>query len=335
MKQLIADFSAHLKQALETIQETEMVPAKRDIHNVLILGLGGSGIGGSIISDLLRKQSKVPVNVNKGYVLPGYVNEHTLVITCSYSGNTEETLTAAISALNKKAMMACITSGGELKELARREKLNVLSMEGGNPPRSMFGYPFAFLLYLMEYYGIGNVDHKKDLHEAISILDNNESDTKAQAEEMAKTLRGKTVHLLATDGNLAVASRMRQQLNENAKMLCWESEIPEMNHNELVGWEGGSNDFAALFLRNDNDYKRNQKRIEIVKDIIIQKTDTVIELWSKGESAIARAAYLVHFGDWVSYYLSELNEVDIIDIKSIDRLKSELSKVPFGTEDEE
>ena len=122
---------------------------------------------------------------------------------------------------------------------------------------------------------------------------------------------------------------MRQQLNENAKMLAWEAEVPEMNHNELVGWEGGSDQYACLFLRNEHDNARNQKRMDIIKGIISEKTQFVFEHWSKGGSKIERALYLVHFGDWVSYFLSEMNQVDIMDIKSIDLLKSELSKIPM------
>jgi glucose/mannose-6-phosphate isomerase len=113
-------------------------------------------------------------------------------------------------------------------------------------------------------------------------------------------------------------------------MLAWEAEIPEMNHNELVGWEGGNSQFVPVFLRNKDDFDRNQKRIEIIKEIMAQKTDLIIEIWSKGESSIDRALYLVHLGDWISYYLSELNQVDILDIKSIDLLKAELAKLPLN-----
>lgn len=329
MKQLIADFTAHLADALEHIKKASFTPAENPIHNVLILGLGGSGIGGSTIAGMAMPNAKVPIALSKNYSIPGFVNENTLVIACSYSGNTEETLTAVISALEKNAMVVCVTSGGELKEIARRNKLNCIGMQGGNPPRSMFAYPFTYLPFILDFYKVAAFDYQNNITEAINLLNVEEADIRKQASKMAELLKGRIVQLLAVDTTVGVAARFRQQLNENAKMLAWQAEIPEMNHNELVGWEGGDNRFAAVFLRNSTDFKRNQKRIEIVKDIIAGKTDTVLELWSKGESDLARAAYLVHFGDWVSYYLSELNEVDIIDIKSIDLLKSELGKVPF------
>jgi glucose/mannose-6-phosphate isomerase len=329
VKQLIADFSRHLEDALQTIEQTTFEPAPREIHQVLITGLGGSGIGGSIVADLAAPLSKVPIVVNKDYLIPAFVGKHTLVIACSYSGNTEETLTAVKSAIDQGAMVACITSGGQLKELATQYQFNQIGMQGGNPPRSMFGYAFTYLAFILNHYGIVEFAFADDIAEAIALLNTEEANTKRDAEKMAEQLKGKTTQILAVAGNLGIAARMRQQLNENAKMLAWEAEIPEMNHNELVGWEGGTKQYAALFLRNHSDYARNQKRIEIIKEIIGSKTDTVLELWSKGTSELAKAAYLVHFGDWVSYYLSEINQVDILDIKSIDLLKSELGKVPF------
>ncbi|MGB0178038.1 MAG: bifunctional phosphoglucose/phosphomannose isomerase, partial [Owenweeksia sp.] len=283
----------------------------------------------TIIAELASGASAVPVVVNKDYNIPAFVNENTLVIACSYSGNTEETLWATREALSRKAMVACITSGGELQSIAQKDKLNTLSMQGGNPPRSMFAYSFSYLAYILEFYGIANFNVARDLPATVELLNSEEQNCRKLAEDLANKLKDTVPVLYAVSGQTGIASRWRQQLNENAKMLCWEAEIPEMNHNELVGWEGGSDTFAAVFLRNTSDFDRNQKRIEIIKDIIGQKTNTLTEIWSKGDTALQRTFYLVHLGDWVSYYLSELNQVDIIDIRSIDRLKSELSKVPL------
>ena len=329
MKDLISNFSRHLAEALDTIRKSNLKSPDREIRNVLITGLGGSGIGGTIVAEMVAPISKVPITVNKNYHIPSFVNQHTLVIACSYSGNTEETLMATGQALNAGAEVACITSGGELLKIANEDGLNVLSMQGGNPPRSMFGYSFAFLCSLLEFYKVIDMPVEADLEKAIALLNEEENDTKKNADTLADELKGKTAIIYAVNGGLGVASRWRQQLNENAKMLAWQSEIPEMNHNELVGWEGGSSEFVPVFLRNADDFDRNQKRIEIIKGIIGQKTDRILEVWSKGNSPIEKTLYLVHFGDWVSYYLSEINQVDIMDIKSIDLLKSELSKLPM------
>ncbi len=329
MKDLIANFSQHLETAIDAIKKTEIKGSERAVQNVLIMGLGGSGIGGSVMAELVADQSPVPILVNKNYDIPAFVNESTLVIACSYSGNTEETLSAVAQAQKKGAMFACISAGGKLKEIAETKGYNVLSMEGGNPPRSMFAYAFAYLLRYMEVYGLAQYKVIDELEASIQLLNKQEEDTLQKAEALAHQIKNTIPQIIANNGSLAVAARFRQQLNENAKMLCWEAEVPEMNHNELVGWEGGDNRFSTIFIRNHTDNTRNQKRMDIIKGIIGEKTEHVYEMWSKGDSAVQRALYLVHFGDWVSYYLSEINQVDIMDIKSIDLLKAELSKIPL------
>lgn len=329
MKNLIANFSSHLKESIEIISKTKFTPASADIDNVVISGLGGSGIGGTIVAEMVRPICKVPVVVNKDYGIPAFVNEKTLFIACSYSGNTEETLMATRAAQSKGAQIACITSGGSLLEIAQTNNYNVISMTGGFAPRSMFAYSFSFLCRYFEFYGLADIKVIENLKSAFELLDQTEADVLRKAKTLAEVLYSKTAILYAVSGNLGIASRWRQQLNENAKMLAWEAEIPEMNHNELVGWEGGTAEFVPVFLRNQNDFDRNQKRIEIIKGIISEKTKQLPEVWSLGESKIEKTLYLVHFGDWVSYYLSEMNKVDIMDIKSIDLLKSELAKLPI------
>jgi len=329
MKDLIANFSQHLKTAIQSIKDTDIKTSDRAVHNVLIMGLGGSGIGGSVMAELVADQSPVPILVNKNYDIPAFVNKFTLVIACSYSGNTEETLSAVAQAQAKGAMFACISAGGQLKEIAQANGYNILSMEGGNPPRSMFAYAFAYLLRYMEAYGLSNYNAIAELEASIKLLNEKEEETLQKAEVLAHKIKNTIPQIIANKGSLAVAARFRQQLNENAKMLCWEAEVPEMNHNELVGWEGGDSRFSTVFIRNTTDNPRNQKRMEIIQGIIGEKTEHVYEMWSQGDSAVQRALYLVHLGDWVSYYLSEINQVDIMDIKSIDLLKSELSKIPL------
>lgn len=329
MKQLIEDFPNHLKEALANLKEARLNKPAAGFSNVLITGLGGSGIGGTIVAELAASNGTMPVCVNKDYQIPGFVNEQSLVIACSYSGNTEETLMAVNAALARDAHVACITSGGSLMEIARERGLNYLSMTGGNPPRSMFGFSFTYLLYLLEFYGVASFNSTSAVQEAIDLLNYENQNIHQEARALADKLAGSIPVLYSVSGGLGVASRWRQQLNENAKMLSWEAEIPEMNHNELVGWEGGDKRFFPVFLRNEEDFDRNQRRIEIIKEIIATKTPHMAEVWSKGNTPVARALYLINFGDWVSYYLSEINQVDIMDIKSIDRLKNELSKVPL------
>ena len=150
---------------------------------------------------------------------------------------------------------------------------------------------------------------------------------KIDAKEVANQLHGKIPIIYTTDRMESVAVRLRQQINENSKMLCWHHVIPEMNHNELVGWRIKDDKLAVLYMRNNDDFKRNQVRIDINKEIISKYSSNIIEVHSKGSSLVERAMYFVHLGDWISWYLSEMRGVDAIEVDVIDYLKSELSKV--------
>ena len=154
-----------------------------------------------------------------------------------------------------------------------------------------------------------------------------QEDIKEEAKKVAKFLHGKLPIIYTTDRMESVAIRFRQQINENAKKLCWHHVIPEMNHNELVGWKDASDQWAVVYFRNSDDYSRNQVRMDINKGIIKKYTPNILDLHSKGKNLIERSIYFVHLGDWVSWYLSQLRGQDSIEVDVIDYLKSELSKV--------
>ena len=327
MFQLIENFPNHLTEALAICRDTALKPVKTQINNVLITGLGGSGIGGTIVSDLLAPQCKVPITVNKDYQVPAFVGPNTLVIACSYSGNTEETLIALGGCVEAGAEIAVITSGGTIEKRADELGANKIVVPGGNPPRSMFGYAAVCLLYYAEHYGLGIFDLEHDIPFTAKKLIAIQEEMKEQSQQLAPKLAEKVFAIYAASGMGGVATRLRQQLNENAKMPGWDAEVPEMNHNELVGWEGGNESLSAVFLRSSHDYARNAKRIDINKQLILQKTSSVFEIWAEQGSRLFETLYLIHWGDWLSYHLSEINQVDIMDIKAIDYLKSELSKL--------
>ena len=326
MKTLIANFSNHLSSALSIGRDAALAPPRLPIHNVLISGMGGSGIGGTIVSQLTANESAVPVNVAKDYFIPAYVNEQTLVIISSYSGNTEETLSAMKQACVLKAEIVCITSGGEVLEMARKHKFNHIVIPGGMPPRACLGYSFTQLFYVLHHYKIINRGFEKDISSSIALLNKEEENIRREALETAKAVHGKIPVIYTTASNEGVGIRLRQQLNENYKMLCWHHVFPEMNHNELVGWRKKNQDLAVLMFRSDTDYSRVKKRMEICKPIFSKCTSTLIEIHAKGQSEIEKTLYFIHFGDWLSYYLSELNKADAMEIEVINFLKSEIAK---------
>ncbi len=327
MNDYINDFTNHLRDAIEIANNTELRANNNEIRNVLICGLGGSGIGGTIVRDIISSKVNIPIAATKDYSIPNFVNEHTLVIASSYSGNTEETLYALEKCQSRGAEIAVITSGGKLKAIAEENKYNKIMIPGGQPPRAMFGYAFTGLFFMINHYGIIDDSFKSDFTKAIGLLDTEKSDIQQQAMSLAKKMYNQTPIIYVANGFEGVAIRFRQQINENSKMLCWHHVVPEMNHNELLGWRTNVNDLAVVYFRNKSDYDRNQIRMDINKKVISKFTENITEVWSKGVSLIENSLYHINLGDWVSWYLSEMNNVDAIEIDVIDFLKGELAKV--------
>jgi len=325
MKTLIANFSKQLQEALEIGRKTNLGAPNKPIHNVLISGLGGSGIGGTIVSQLVQGEATVPINVNKDYFIPSYVNSETLVIISSYSGNTEETLSAMKNACDQQATVVCVTSGGEVLETAQKHDLPHIIIPGGMPPRACLAYSLTQLFFVLNAYGIIGDSFIQKIEAAIDLLNEEKENIQNTARNISSSLKGKIPIIYSIASNEGIGIRWRQQLNENAKMLCWHHVFPEMNHNELVGWKSATDDLAVILLRNDDDYKKTKTRIEICKGIFAKDVSTIVEVNSKGKSDIERALYLIHIGDWVSYLLSEENNVDAMEIDVINFLKSELA----------
>lgn len=325
MEELIAGFPEQLKRAIQIGEAAKIGKNKFPIRNILVSGLGGSGIGGTIISNVLRDDIAVPILVNKEYQIPAYVNENTLVIISSYSGNTEETLSALMQAFKKNAQIVCITSGGLIREYADTNDIDYVMIDGGSPPRAAFGQSFVQLLYILFHLGLIEGGFKEYLNQAITLLETEQSEIQASAKAIAEKLNGKIPVIYADAKFEGVAIRFRQQINENAKLLCWHHVVPEMNHNELVGWRERNQNLAVMFLRNNNDFDRNQERMEFTKSVVSQYSDTVLEIFSKGEYDIVRSLYMIHLTDWVSSFLAELKGVDAVEIDVINKLKSQLA----------
>jgi glucose/mannose-6-phosphate isomerase len=327
MNDYITNFTIHLKDAIKIGTKTNLQTSKKEFTNVLICGLGGSGIGGSIVNDIISIKSNIPIISNKDYSIPNFVNESTLVIANSYSGNTEETISALIKCEKRGAEIAIITSGGKLKEIALAKKYNNIIIPEGHPPRAMFGYAFTELFFILNHYSIIDNSFLNDFSKSINLLDQNKEEIKSKAVQIAKNMFRNTPVIYVAKGFEGVAVRFKQQLNENSKTLAWHNVIPEMNHNELLGWRTNVNDLAVIYFRNKCDYSRNKTRIDINKKVISKYTDNITEIWSQGDSLIENTLYHIHVGDWISWYLAEANNVDAIEIEVIDFLKSELAKI--------
>ena len=326
MKEHIAAFTSHITQAMK-IGESFSVKESREIRNVLVTGLGGSGIGGTIVAQICDSELKVPFLVSKDYFIPGFVDQYTMVIASSYSGNTEETLQALAAAQKKGALIVCVTSGGKVAEIAQKNNYSTILIPGGMPPRSAFGFSATQLFYVLKGFNLISGKFSDELKALVKLIDEEEESIKDSAMILAKQLMGKTPVIYSVANYEGVCIRFRQQVDENAKMLCWHHAFPEMNHNELVGWTTPNDNLAVLFFRNNDDYVRTAKRIDLCKDIFEKYTPNIYELWSKGNSQLEKSFYLIHFGDWITWYLSELKNIDCSEVQVIDYLKGALSKL--------
>ncbi len=327
MKKLVENFGTQLKEAIQIGSEAKLSLSEKPYQNVLITGMGGSGIGGTIVSELIGGEIAVPIIVSKNYFLPAFVNENTLVIVSSYSGDTEETLKAMNTAMTRKAKVVCITSGGKVLEIAESNGINSIVIPGKMAPRACLGYSLVQLLFILNHFGIITDSFKNDLDNSIQLLNEEAENIQKEAKEVSQFLFNKLPVIYTGAGKEGLAIRFRQQLNENAKMLAWHGVIPEMNHNELVGWSEEHNNMAVLFFRDDVEYVRTAKRIDITKEVVSKHTQNIKEVYSKGESTIERALYLIHLGDWISVFLAEMRNVDPNSIEVINYLKSSLAEI--------
>lgn len=328
MDKLIASFPGQLVTALKIGERFSFSQMPGTPQNIVISGLGGSGIGGTIVQNYTAQNIKIPLIVNKNYFLPAFVNKHTLVIICSYSGNTEETIQAFEDARKKHAPIICITSGGKIADIAGLHKCDCVLIPPGMPPRACLGYSIVQILYCLHHFSVIDGTFKEEIKKSITLLQETSAEIREKAKVLAKQVQGKLPVIYADSAVEGIALRWRQQVNENGKMLGWEQVLPEMNHNELVGWHESNEGLAVIFLRNEQDYERVQLRMEINKEIIGKYTASVFEVWSSGDSYFERAFYLIHLGDWFSWYLAQEHHVDATEVNVIDYLKGKLAVLP-------
>tara|TARA_B100000508_G_scaffold141092_1_gene146423 strand:+ start:86662 stop:87648 length:987 start_codon:yes stop_codon:yes gene_type:complete len=327
MDKLIAQFPKQIADAIEIAKNADLSYHKeQDFENVVICGMGGSGIGGKMVSQWFLSSANVPISLVQSYSLPGFVNENTLVIGSSYSGNTEETLSVVKAAHEKGATIIGVSSGGELVKFCKETKSDFIKVPGGNPPRSMLAFSVIQLIKILSHNGIIDKSSLHEIDDCRHLLNTELITIKKEAKTLAEHVHKKLCVLYSSTELESVVIRARQQFNENSKQLCWHHVVPEMNHNELVGWGGGNSDMAVVFFTSQFLSDRNKLRFEISSDIISKKTSAIISIAGKGKSLIEESFYFIHIIDWASLYLAELNGVDPVEIKVIDHLKGELSK---------
>jgi glucose/mannose-6-phosphate isomerase len=334
MRSLVETFPDQIAAAAQAGRGLSLAKP-RETRIVVVAGLGGSAIGGDLARSIAGPHLRVPLIVNRDYDLPKCADASSLVFACSYSGNTEETINAYQQARTLKAPVVCITSGGQLEAMAAKDAVPVIRIPGGLPPRAALGYSLMTLLAAFEAMKLIPM-MEESVEEALTILADlrkeygvSNAETGNPAKQLAHSLCGKIAVIYGSSGATdAVAYRWRSQIEENAKNLASHHQLPEMNHNELVGWlypEETLRRVGAVFLRDKGDHAQTQRRFELTRELVAGKAGAVHEVWSKGDSLLARMLSLIYLGDFVSLYLAYLNNVDPTPVQVIESFKSRLS----------
>jgi len=335
MAKAIYDFPDQLDEALNIGKKFSPVNKFKDIRNIVVAGMGGSAIGGDVCRVLLAKELTVPFVVNRNYALPNWVNEHTLVICSSYSGNTEESLSAYEDAEERDAMICGISTGGVLSEKLQENGHDVISIPAGLQPRAALAYSFVPMLFHLIQQDLIKESVLNDINETIKLLRSKRDEystenVKNPAVQLAKNIYTTIPIIYGTSDSTAIAAiRLKGQFSENAKMLAYYNELPEMNHNEIMGWENNANGLkhlCVLWLKDEKDHDRIQLRQGITQKIIEEKIKNQHTIQVDGSSANSRFLHMIHFGDWVSYWCAILHETDPTPVAQIMFLKDELSK---------
>ena len=335
---LIESFPEQCRAAKE-IGEKFDVPSslKSRYRNIVCTGLGGSAIGADILRSYVADEADTPISVNRNYTLPGFIDGESLVVVSSYSGNTEETLSSYEDAKDKRARILAITSGGELKAKADKDGYPVILIPKALPPRCALGYSFLPLVVVLSKLGVVK-DKSNDIDEMIRVLEklkdgrlgHKVTGAKNTAKEIAGSLYLKYPVIYGGQDRIdCVVTRWRGQLAENSKTLASSHLFPEMNHNEIVGWENPKKllkSFVVVMLRDRDDHPRTAKRMDITKKIIKDEGVEVIEVNSIGDGTLARIFSLIYTGDFVSFYLAILNKRDPTPVERVTYLKRELAK---------
>lgn len=338
MRRVLEGFPEQCRQAFELAQGFSVAKNFAGVKNIVFCGMGGSAIGAELVSFYLRNEIKLPVIVNREYSLPAFVDEHSLVIFSSYSGNTEETLSAYSDALARKAKIVALTSGGSLAESAASHGVDCLLVPQGFPPRGALGYMCLPLLSLLTKARLIQ-DKEAEINETILLLERLKKelfgiDIKTElnpAKQLAQKSYNKFCVIYAGSEHLGgVVTRWRGQLAENSKMLSSSHVLPEMNHNEIVGWQYPQallKDFEVIILRDKEEHPQVKKRIEISKELLQKDGVSIEEISSKGAGLLARVFSLIYLGDFVSFYLAILNKEDPTPVKRVEYLKKRLKEM--------
>jgi len=321
MREVVRDWPKMFNEAKEFGKDLKF--NKKDIDKIIVVGMGGSGM----VGDLLRNtffSLDIPIFIKKGYELPGYINEKTLIFIVSYSGNTEETLSVFNKAVEKgyKKIVA-ITSGGEILDICKENNLSYVKIPSGIQPRLSTPYLYSPIINILHNSGI--IEDPADSFEA-TIESLNKEGFEEKGRDLAKKLVRKIPLVYASNKNYGAALIWKCEINENAKTSCFFNVFPEFNHNETNALIKPNGDFHAILLKDVEDHDRIKKRFRIIKELIKKSNIDVTEILISNSNKMARIFTSIYLGIWASYYLALYYRIDPTPVPIIEDLKVELKK---------
>ena len=324
-RNFIDDFETSISRVID-------IDSDQDWAGVLCLGMGGSGAGGMFLSTLADNSGGLPFVVWRDYGLPSWWGPEWLVIATSYSGNTEETISGVREVLDSGGTVIGISSGGEMKEiLSNNDGSLFVSVPGGQMPRSAFGHLFGTQLSVCWSLGIMEKPSGKEINDMIQRLRSSSiefdiSGGNGLVVTMAESMLGNQIGIIAPTMLISAARRFANQLNENSDVFARPSELPEMNHNEIVAW-ASTNDsqHSIIYFSCEGIHPRVSSRMNWMLENIENHNSWIIDC--EGESLLERLLYASHISDWISIALALLRGVDPSEMASIDELKSYISKI--------
>lgn len=323
----------YCRDAIELAKQVK-VPEKVVPKNVVVVGMGGSAIGGEILHDWLRDTLPISIEVCRDYTLPAYVNKDTLVFANSYSGNTEETLTAFLTALQRQCTVLTVTSGGQLEAFSKKLQIPYVKIPETLQPRAAIPYMFFPLPVFMQKLGILQ-KIEDELEEAVAALEvvckanaPNVPTKNNKAKQIATEIAETMPVVYGFRQYTSVAHRLKAQFNENSKVPCRADVFPELNHNETVGYEAEAfnKKQTVLLIRDAQEPKEIGNRIEITRDLVFSRANKVLEVRAEGKGKLAKMFTALCICDYVSVYLAVLRNKDPTPVNIIDKVKKELTK---------
>ena len=337
MLDTLNQFPDQIKEAIEIAKNAKMDHFIK-IDDVLITGMGGSGISGDIVVRLFRDKIDVPIVVNKEYDLPKWARKDTLAIFFSYSGNTEETLSAFKIASQKKCKLVSISSGGKLQELSEKRGVTHIKIPSGFQPRAAVAYSLFTLIVILKRTGLLKNTIESDIEETIAItqdvIDNNKKSVVEESnlsKQMARKILNTIPQIYGWGFYYPIATRWRQQLNENSKVIAREDVVSESNHNDIVGWSSNpdaSKFFSCILFRDkDNESLNMSTRLNFMISLFEDSVANIIEIHPKGKSRLAKIMYIMCLGDFLSCYLAILRNIDPTSVDIITELKQRLAEI--------